>query len=31
MQVQMRQYEDDVNTTLIEDINREEEQPCGNR
>lgn len=25
MQVQMRQYEDDVNTTIIEDISREEE------
>lgn len=31
MQVQMRQYEDSVNTTIIEDINREEQQPCGNK
>lgn len=31
MQVQMRQYEDDVNTTIIEDIGREEEQPCGHK
>ena len=31
MQVQMRMYEDDVNSTIIEDIGREEEQPCGNK
>lgn len=31
MQVQMRQYEDDVNTTIIEEIGREEEHPCGSR
>lgn len=31
MQVQMRVYEDDVNNTIIEDINREEEQPCGRK
>lgn len=31
MQVQMRQYEDDVNTTIIEEIDREEEQPCGHK
>ena len=31
MQVQMRMYEDDVNSTIIEDISREEEQPCGNK
>lgn len=31
MQVQMRMYEDDVNTTIIEDSDREEEQPCGNK
>lgn len=31
MQVQMRMYEDDVDTTIIEDINREETQGCGNK
>lgn len=31
MQVQMRLYEDDVNSTIIEDINREDEQPCGHK
>lgn len=31
IQVQMRMYEDDVNTTIIEDTDREEEQPCGNK
>ena len=31
MQVQMRAYEDDVNNTIIEDINREEAQECGHR
>ena len=31
MQVQMRAYEDDVNNTIIEDINREEAQECGHK
>ncbi len=31
MQVQMRLYEDDVNNTIIEDINREDAQKCGHR
>lgn len=31
MQVQMRVYEDDVNNTIIEDINREDAQKCGHR
>ncbi len=31
MQVQMRQYEDDVNTTIIEEIDREGKLSCGHK
>ena len=31
MQVQMRMYEDDVNSTIIEDVEREGAQSCGHR
>lgn len=31
MQVQMRLYEDDVNSTIIEDVEREGAQSCGHR
>ena len=31
MQVQMRLYEDDVDTTIIEEICRKEDQECGSR
>ncbi len=31
MQVQMRMYEDDVDTTVIEQLEREEKQECGSK